>query len=55
LWAARFVDALVFRVDTRDPAMFAGAAAVLLSVGLLAGWLPARHASRLDPTATLRQ
>ena len=54
LWAAKFVTALVFQVNARDPAMLAGAATVLLSVGLLAGWLPARHASRLDPTATLR-
>jgi putative ABC transport system permease protein len=54
LWAGKFVDALLFRVEARDPFTLAGAAAVLLAVGLFAGWLPARQASRLDPTAALR-
>jgi ABC-type antimicrobial peptide transport system permease subunit len=54
LWAAKFVGALLFRVDARDPITLAGAAAVLGAVGLFAGWLPARMASRLDPTAALR-
>jgi ABC-type antimicrobial peptide transport system permease subunit len=31
-----------------------GAAAVLVAVGLFAGWLPARTVSRLDPTTVLR-
>lgn len=54
LWAAKFVGALLFRVDARDPITLASAAAVLVAVGLLAGWLPARKASRLDPTTALR-
>jgi ABC-type lipoprotein release transport system permease subunit len=54
LWAAKFVGALLYSVDARDPATLLGAAAVLLAVGLFAGWLPARQASRLDPTAALR-
>jgi len=32
----------------------AGAAALLTVVALLAGWLPARRAARLDPMSTLR-
>jgi predicted permease len=54
LWAAKFVGALLFGVAARDPITLIGAAAVLVSVGLLAGWLPARKVSRLDPTAALR-
>ena len=54
VWAAKFVGALLFRVDARDPIMLAGAGAVLIAVGLFAGWLPARAASRMDPTAALR-
>jgi predicted permease len=54
LWAARFVGALLFGVDARDPVTLAGAASVLMAVGLLAGWLPARKASRMDPTTALR-
>jgi len=54
-WAARFVGALLFQLDARDPMTFAGAAAVLVAVGVLAAWLPARRAARLDPAAALRE
>jgi putative ABC transport system permease protein len=54
LWAARFVGALLFGVQARDPLTLAAAATLLVSVGLIAGWLPARKVSRLDPSATLR-
>jgi len=54
LWAARFVGALLFGVDARDPLTMAAAAAVLVAAGMFAGWLPARQVSRLDPTAALR-
>jgi putative ABC transport system permease protein len=54
LWAARFVGALLFGVDARDPLTLAGAASLLVAVGLFAGWLPARNAARLSPTTILR-
>jgi putative ABC transport system permease protein len=54
VWTARFVGALLFRVDARDPWMLAAAGLILLAVGLFAGWLPARGASRVDPAAVLR-
>jgi ABC-type antimicrobial peptide transport system permease subunit len=54
LWAATFVDALLFRVDERDPVALGGAAVVLVGLGLFAGWLPARKAARLDPSGPLR-
>jgi ABC-type antimicrobial peptide transport system permease subunit len=54
LWAARFVGALLFGVDARDPTTLVAAAAVLISAGLFAGWIPARRVSRLDPTTALR-
>ena len=54
LWAAKFVGVLLFGVDARDPMTLVAAAAVLISVGLFAGWLPARTVSRLDPTTALR-
>ena len=54
LWAARFVGALLFGVDARDPLMLAAAASVLVVSGLFAGWLPARHASRANPITILR-
>ena len=55
LWAVRFVEALLFRLEARDPVMFAGAAAVLVAVGVLAAWIPARRAARLDPATVLRE
>jgi putative ABC transport system permease protein len=54
LWAARFVRALLFGVGAHDPLTLITAAAVLVAVGLFAGWLPARKVSRLDPTTALR-
>jgi hypothetical protein len=54
LWAVRFVEALLFELEARDPVTYAGAAVVLVAVGALAAWIPARHAARLDPAAVLR-
>ncbi len=54
LWAAKFVAPLLFQVEARDPSTFAGAAAVLIAVSVLAAWVPARRAARLDPAAALR-
>ena len=55
LWAARLVEALLFHLEPRDPVTFGGAAAVLVAVGILAAWLPARRAARLDPVTALRE
>jgi len=55
LWATRFVEALLFNVEARDSVTFAGAAAVLVAVGVLAAWVPARRAARLDPATVLRE
>jgi predicted permease len=42
-------------VAPSDPAALAGAAALLLAGALLAAWLPARRAARLDPTEAIRR
>ena len=54
-WLSRLVAALLFGLEPRDPATFAGAALVLTAVALVAGWLPARRAARIDPAIVLRQ
>jgi ABC-type antimicrobial peptide transport system permease subunit len=55
LWVARFVEALLFNLEARDPMTFAVAPAVLVAVGVLAAWMPARRAARLDPATVLRE
>ncbi|HUF50721.1 MAG TPA: hypothetical protein VMN60_07810 [Longimicrobiales bacterium] len=48
VWASRLVGTLLYGLEPRDPATFAGAAAVLICIGALAGWLPARRAALID-------
>lgn len=57
LWAAKFLSAssLVYGLRPRDPATLLTAAAVLSAIGALAGYLPARRASRIDPARVLRE
>jgi putative ABC transport system permease protein len=55
LGAARFVTALLYGLEPRDPATLVGAVITLAAVGALAGWLPAYRASRIDPAEVLRE
>ena len=50
----KLLTALLYQVDPRDPWVFTVLAVVLLTVTLLAGYIPARRATRVDPLATLR-
>jgi putative ABC transport system permease protein len=54
LWLSRFMQALLFQVNPIDPASLAAVAAIFLSVALLACFVPAWRASRIDPMAALR-
>jgi predicted permease len=51
---ARTLSGLLFGVTSSDPVTFAGMLVILTAVAALAGYLPARRASRIDPMEALR-
>jgi putative ABC transport system permease protein len=54
LAATRVLESLLFDVKPNDMATFSGVAALLVGVAFVAGLLPARRASRVDPLVALR-
>lgn len=54
LGAAQFARSLLYGVGPSDPVAAAGAIAVMAGAALLATWLPARRASRIDPSQAMR-
>jgi ABC-type antimicrobial peptide transport system permease subunit len=51
---ARLIQSILFGVQARDPLVFVGIPIVLTVVALIAVWLPAMRASRVDPLTALR-
>jgi len=52
--SVRLLRSFLFGVTPLDPGAFAAAAIVLLAVAVLAAYLPARRATRVDPLSALR-
>jgi putative ABC transport system permease protein len=48
------MERFLFGVTPTDPIAFTSVTLLLMSVGLMAAWLPARRASRIDAWAALR-
>jgi ABC-type antimicrobial peptide transport system permease subunit len=54
LWAAPWMESLMFDASPRDPLVYGSVAAVLLGVAAAASLAPALRALRLDPNVALR-
>ena len=54
LGVTRALSAMLFEVAPRDAVTFAATALLLVAVALLATWVPARRATKVDPMVALR-
>lgn len=53
--ATRAMKTMLYGVEALDTTTFAGVAGLLAAIGVLACWLPARRAARVDPIVVLRE
>ena len=54
LAASKLVESFLFGMKPNDPLALTGSVVTLVSAAILAGYLPARNASRIDPMIALR-
>ena len=55
LGGGRLIRGLLYGTSATDPRVLGTAAVVMIAAALLAGWLPAARAARIDPNSALRQ
>jgi ABC-type antimicrobial peptide transport system permease subunit len=54
IFAGRFIQPLLFDVQANDPLVIAAVGVLVLVIGGVAAWRPARRAARVDPVVALR-
>jgi putative ABC transport system permease protein len=54
VWLTRLMKSILFAIEPLDVQTFATTGVFLFALTLLASWIPARRATRIDPTAALR-
>jgi putative ABC transport system permease protein len=52
--STRFLTTLLYEVDAVEPLMFLAMSVMMIAVGMLASYVPARRASRMNPIESLR-
>ena len=55
LLSTRVLASIVYQATPRDPLVFAGVVIAMLSLGLVATWIPAQRALSIDPSILLRE
>ena len=55
LAASKLIESFLFGMKPNDPLALIGSVVALVVAAILAGYLPARNASRMDPMTALRQ
>jgi putative ABC transport system permease protein len=53
-WLTRLLESLLFGIVPRNPVTFAASSLLLSAVAVLASYIPAVRATRIDPMAALR-
>jgi putative ABC transport system permease protein len=53
-FATRFIRGLLFGVAPNDPTTFVAVAVMMAAIGIVACWIPALRAARIDPAITMR-
>ncbi|HLJ77638.1 MAG TPA: FtsX-like permease family protein, partial [Acidobacteriaceae bacterium] len=53
--ATRLLSYIVYQATPKDPLVLGGVVVAMLGLGLLASWIPARHALAIDPIILLRE
>jgi ABC-type lipoprotein release transport system permease subunit len=51
---SKYLSTMLFCVQARDPLVFVGVPVLLALIALVAVWVPAARASRIDPLGALR-